>query len=90
MRCVFIPFLDALGIPIARLYSPYTGWLYAGGSLDSGNHDARAALVKPPLPRFPDGQRTTRGYNTPCYGEVETCNWNAECVKKWDEGHSGI
>ena len=53
------------------------------GHSDSGNHNARTALVKHhyhasgwPLshPRF----------NHPIYGEVERCNWDAECVAKWD------
>jgi len=54
------------------------------GHSDSGNHAARAALVKhhyhasgwPTLhPRF----------SHPIYGEVERCNWDAQCVKDWDE-----
>ncbi|KAI9649270.1 hypothetical protein NHQ30_001840 [Ciborinia camelliae] len=54
------------------------------GHSDSGNHDARGALVKHhyhasawPLlhPRF----------NHPIYGEVEKCNWEPECVKIWDD-----
>lgn len=24
-------------------------------------------------------------FNHPIFGEVEKCNWNAECVRKWDE-----
>lgn len=54
------------------------------GHSDSGNHDARAALVKHHY--HASGWPTNHPrYNHPVYGEVETCNWNAECVKKWDE-----
>ncbi|RAL59144.1 hypothetical protein DID88_006700 [Monilinia fructigena] len=54
------------------------------GHSDSGNHNARGALVKHhyhasewPLlhPRF----------SHPIYGEVEKCNWEPECVRIWDE-----
>ncbi|KAB8294797.1 hypothetical protein EYC80_006758 [Monilinia laxa] len=54
------------------------------GHSDSGNHNARGALVKHhyhasewPLlhPRF----------SHPIYGEVERCNWEPECVRIWDE-----
>ncbi|KAI9712019.1 MAG: hypothetical protein M1820_001727 [Bogoriella megaspora] len=54
------------------------------GHSDSGTHNSRNALVKHhyhasgwPVnhPRF----------KHPVYGEVERCNWEAECVKKWDE-----
>ena len=54
------------------------------GHSDSGDHNSRAALVRhhyhasgwPSVhPRF----------NHPMYGEVEACNWNKECVRRWDE-----
>ncbi|KAI9654218.1 MAG: hypothetical protein M1821_006746 [Bathelium mastoideum] len=53
------------------------------GHSDSGNHNARTALVKHhyhasgwPVnhPRF----------HHPVFGEVERCNWEPECVKRWD------
>ncbi|KAF2761277.1 hypothetical protein EJ05DRAFT_473807 [Pseudovirgaria hyperparasitica] len=55
------------------------------GHSDSGNHDSRSALVKH---RFhASGWPTTHPrYLHPVYGEVEHCNWNADCVKAWDEG----
>jgi mannosyltransferase OCH1-like enzyme len=54
------------------------------GHSESGTHDSKTALVKHHYhasnwpgehPRF----------NHPAYGEVEQCNWNDECVRKWDE-----
>ena len=54
------------------------------GHSDSGNHDARAALVKHHY--HASGWPTNHPrFNHPVYGEVETCNWNKECVQKWDE-----
>jgi mannosyltransferase OCH1-like enzyme len=54
------------------------------GHSDSGNHDARAALVKHHY--HASGWPTNHPrFNHPVYGEVETCNWNTECVKKWDD-----
>jgi mannosyltransferase OCH1-like enzyme len=54
------------------------------GHSDSGNHDARAALVKHHY--HASGWPTNHPrFNHPVYGEVEKCNWNKECVQKWDE-----
>ena len=53
------------------------------GHSDSGNHDARAALVKHHY--HASGWPTSHPrFNHPVYGEVEKCNWEAECVKQWD------
>ena len=53
------------------------------GHSDSGNHDARAALVKHHY--HASGWPTHHPrYNHPVYGEVESCNWNVECVQEWD------
>jgi mannosyltransferase OCH1-like enzyme len=53
------------------------------GHSDSGNHDARTALVKHHY--HASGWPTAHPrYNHPVYGEVEKCNWEPECVKSWD------
>ncbi|KAI4142315.1 MAG: hypothetical protein LQ340_007385 [Diploschistes diacapsis] len=54
------------------------------GHSDSGNHNARTALVKH---HYHASQWPTKHprYTHPVYGEVEKCNWVVECVKKWDE-----
>ncbi|CRG89479.1 hypothetical protein PISL3812_06515 [Talaromyces islandicus] len=54
------------------------------GHSDSGNHDARTALVKHHYhaSMWPS---THPRYNHPMYGEVERCNWNSDCIRTWDE-----
>ena len=53
------------------------------GHSDSGNHNAKTALVKHHY--HASGWPTAHPrYNHPIYGEVEKCNWDAECVKLWD------
>ncbi|KAK4172744.1 family 32 putative glycosyltransferase [Triangularia setosa] len=54
------------------------------GHSDSGNHDARAALVRHHYHASNWPSRHPR-YSHPAYGEVEKCNWNDECVKTWDK-----
>ncbi|KAI1767984.1 glycosyltransferase family 32 protein [Hypoxylon sp. FL1150] len=54
------------------------------GHSDSGNHDARGALVKHHYHASNWPSRHPR-FSHPVYGEVERCNWNADCVRKWDE-----
>ncbi|KAL2022903.1 hypothetical protein VTK56DRAFT_4434 [Thermocarpiscus australiensis] len=54
------------------------------GHSDSGNHEARAALVRHHYHASNWPSRHPR-YKHPAYGEVEQCNWNDECVKKWDK-----
>lgn len=54
------------------------------GHSDSGNHDARAALVRHHYHASNWPSRHPR-YSHPAYGEVERCNWNDECVRKWDK-----
>jgi mannosyltransferase OCH1-like enzyme len=53
------------------------------GHSDSGNHNARAALVKH---RYHASKWPTMHprYSHPVLGEVELCNWEPECVKIWD------
>ena len=53
------------------------------GHSDSGNHNARTALVKHHYHASLWPQNHPR-YSHPIYGEVEKCNWDAECVKLWD------
>jgi mannosyltransferase OCH1-like enzyme len=54
------------------------------GHSDSGTHDTKQALVKHHY--HASGWPTTHPrFNHPIFGEVEQCNWNAECVQKWDE-----
>jgi mannosyltransferase OCH1-like enzyme len=53
------------------------------GHSDSGNHNARTALVKHHYHASGWPSAHPR-YTHPVYGEVEKCNWEAECVKLWD------
>lgn len=53
------------------------------GHSDSGNHDARAALVRHHYHASNWPSRHPR-YKHPVYGEVEHCNWNDDCVHQWD------
>ena len=53
------------------------------GHSDSGNHNAKTALVKHHY-HASGWPATHPRYNHPVYGEVEKCNWDAECVKLWD------
>jgi mannosyltransferase OCH1-like enzyme len=54
------------------------------GHSDSGNHDTKHALVKHHY--HASGWPTAHPrFNHPMYGEVEKCNWDKECVRKWDE-----
>lgn len=53
------------------------------GHSDSGNHNAKTALVKHHY--HASGWPTSHPrYSHPVYGEVEQCNWETECVKAWD------
>jgi len=54
------------------------------GHSDSGNHDARGALVKHHYHASNWPSKHPR-FSHPAYGEVERCNWEPECVRKWDE-----
>jgi mannosyltransferase OCH1-like enzyme len=53
------------------------------GHSDSGNHNARNALVKHHYHASGWPSNHPR-YNHPVYGEVEKCNWDVECVRLWD------
>ncbi|KAK7959344.1 glycosyltransferase family 32 protein [Apiospora aurea] len=54
------------------------------GHSDSGNHDSRGALVKHHYHASNWPSRHAR-FAHPVYGEVERCNWNPDCVRRWDE-----
>ncbi|KAI0381237.1 glycosyltransferase family 32 protein [Hypomontagnella monticulosa] len=54
------------------------------GHSDSGNHNARGALVKHHYHASNWPSRHPR-FSHPIYGEVERCNWDPDCVGKWDE-----
>lgn len=53
------------------------------GHSDSGNHNARTALVKHRYHASGWPSKHKR-FSHPVYGEVERCNWDRECVKLWD------
>jgi mannosyltransferase OCH1-like enzyme len=53
------------------------------GHSDSGNHGGRAALVKHHF-HASTWTDTHPRYKHPIYGEVESCNWNVDCVTLWD------
>lgn len=53
------------------------------GHSDSGNHGSRGALVKHHYHASNWPSRHPR-FRHPVFGEVERCNWDAECVAKWD------
>ncbi|KAJ4378591.1 hypothetical protein N0V85_008969, partial [Neurospora sp. IMI 360204] len=53
------------------------------GHSDSGNHNARGALVKHHYHASNWPSKHPR-YAHPVYGEVEKCNWDLACVEKWD------
>ncbi|KAK5046154.1 hypothetical protein LTR84_008611 [Exophiala bonariae] len=53
------------------------------GHSDSGNHGGRGALVKHHF-HASTWTDTHPRYKHPVYGEVETCNWNVDCVALWD------
>lgn len=54
------------------------------GHSDSGNHDTKHAIVRHHYhaSKWPDKHPR---FKHPIFGEVEECNWKADCVKKWDE-----
>lgn len=54
------------------------------GHSDSGNHDTKHAIVRHHYhaSKWPDKHPR---FKHPIFGQVEDCNWKADCVKKWDE-----
>lgn len=53
------------------------------GHSDSGNHNARTALVKHHYHASGWPSNHPR-YKHPIHGEVEKCNWEFDCVHEWD------
>lgn len=59
------------------------------GHSDSGNHNAKQALVKHHY--HASGWPTNHPrYKHPVYGEVERCNWDKECIRAWDENKAAF
>lgn len=59
------------------------------GHSDSGNHNAKQALVKHHY--HASGWPTAHPrYNHPVHGEVEKCNWDPFCVKTWDDNKAAF
>lgn len=54
------------------------------GHSNSGNHNARGALVKHHYHASNWPSRHPR-YSHPIYGQVEDCNWEPICVHRWDK-----
>ena len=59
------------------------------GHSDSGTHNSRTALVKHHYHASAWPDRHPRFYH-PIFGQVERCNWDVECVRKWDEETSAF
>ena len=66
------------------LVLPVDAFAAGQGHSDSGNHNSRGALVKHHYHASSWPSQHPR-YKHPIVGEVERCNWVADCVKKWDE-----
>ena len=65
------------------LVLPVDAFAAGQGHSDSGNHEARAALVRHHY--HASGWPTNHvRFKHPVYGEVEKCNWKPECVAEWD------
>jgi mannosyltransferase OCH1-like enzyme len=59
------------------------------GHSDSGNHNAKQALVKHHY--HASGWPTNHPrYSHPIHGSVENCNWDAACVKQWDDNKAAF
>jgi mannosyltransferase OCH1-like enzyme len=54
------------------------------GHSDSGTHAARTALIRHHY-HASGWPNSHPRYKHPLYGAVEMCNWNAQCVREWDE-----
>lgn len=54
------------------------------GHSNSGTHDTRHSLVKHHYHASNWPSRHPR-FRHPAYGQVEDCNWNRDCVHKWDD-----
>ncbi|KAK4946381.1 hypothetical protein LTR10_014579 [Elasticomyces elasticus] len=65
------------------LVLPSESFAAGTGHSASGNHDGKSALIKHHFHASSWPTNHPR-FKHPIYGEVERCNWNAECVKLWD------
>ncbi|KAH0171208.1 glycosyltransferase family 32 protein, partial [Aureobasidium melanogenum] len=65
------------------LVLPVEAFAAGTGHSDSGNHKGKGALVKHHFHASSWPTNHPR-FKHPVYGEVEKCNWDAECVKLWD------
>lgn len=54
------------------------------GHSNAGNHESRHSLVKHHYHASHWPEQHPR-FNHPMYGEVERCNWDWDCVKRWDQ-----
>lgn len=54
------------------------------GHSNSGTHDTRHSLVRHHYHASNWPSRHPR-YKHPAYGQVEDCNWDRDCVHKWDD-----
>lgn len=54
------------------------------GHSNSGTHDTRHSLVRHHYHASNWPSRHPR-YKHPAYGQVEDCNWNKDCVHRWDD-----
>ena len=66
------------------LVLPVEAFAAGQGHSDSGNHNSRGALVKHHYHASMWPTQHPR-YRHPIVGEVERCNWDPDCVRKWDE-----
>jgi hypothetical protein len=66
------------------LVLPVDAFAAGQGHSDSGNHNSRGALVKHHYHASMWPAQHPR-YRHPIVGEVEKCNWDPDCVRKWDE-----
>ncbi|KAI4759233.1 hypothetical protein E4T52_16449 [Aureobasidium sp. EXF-3400] len=65
------------------LVLPVEAFAAGTGHSDSGNHKGKGAMVKHHFHASSWPTNHPR-FKHPVYGEVEKCNWDAECVKLWD------
>lgn len=65
------------------LVLPVEAFAAGQGHSDSGNHDTKYSLVRHHYhaSKWPSAHPR---YRHPMVGQVEDCNWNAECVERWD------
>jgi mannosyltransferase OCH1-like enzyme len=65
------------------LVLPVEAFAAGTGHSDSGNHKGKGAMVKHHFHASSWPTNHPR-FKHPVYGEVEKCNWDAECVRLWD------